>query len=232
MLKGLLSVFLQSPCPLCNRPAENIVCVYCQKQLESCQLTNPSHLWRGNLPLFAWGVYDNKLKQAIATLKYNNQSQVGILLGQWLGNAWLVNPVSKKISKLTVVPIPLHRERLKTRGFNQAETIARGFCQRTGYSLQPQGLVRVRDTETMFGLAPEQRKQNLKHAFAVGKIWQQQPPKSPILLLDDIYTTGTTVREAARVLHNRGIEVCGVAVIATPVSFKSDAAAPAKRDRP
>jgi ComF family protein len=222
MLKSLLSVFLQSPCPVCKRPAENIVCVYCQKQLESYQLTNPSHLWRGNLPLFAWGIYDNKLKQAIATLKYQNQPQVGILLGQWLANIWLGDPVGKKIGKLTVVPIPLHRERLKARGFNQAETIARGFCQRTGYSLQPQGLVRVRDTETMFGLDPEQRQQNLKHAFAVGKIWQQQPPKSPILLVDDIYTTGTTVRESARVLSKRGIKVCGVAVVAKAVSLKSD----------
>lgn len=231
MLKSLLSVFLQSPCPLCNRPAENIVCVYCQKQLESCQLTNPSHLWRGNLPLFAWGVYDNKLKQAIATLKYKNQPQVGIMLGQWLGNTWSSDPVSKKTSKLTVVPIPLHRERLNARGFNQAETIARAFCQRTGYSLQPQGLVRMRDTETMFGLDPEQRQQNLKHALAVGKIWQQ-PPKSPILLLDDIYTTGTTVKEAARVLRDRGITVCGVAVVARVPSLKSGAAAPPKRDRP
>ncbi|MBE9167175.1 ComF family protein [Pleurocapsales cyanobacterium LEGE 06147] len=230
MFKSLLSVFLQSPCPLCKRPAENIVCVYCQKQLESCQLTNPSHLWRGNLPLFAWGVYDNKLKQAIATLKYKNQPQLGMLLGQWLGNTWLSDSVSKKTRKLTVVPIPLHRERLKARGFNQAETIARSFCQRTGYSLQPQGLVRVRDTETMFGLDPERRQQNLKYAFAVGKIWQQQPPRcgstrsarSPVLLLDDIYTTGTTVEEAARVLRERGIKVCGVAVVARATSFKSD----------
>ncbi len=231
MLKSLLSVFLQSPCPLCKRPAENIVCVYCQKQLESCQLDNPSLLWRGNLPLFAWGVYDNKLKQAIATLKYQKKPQLGIILGQWLAKTWLNNPAGKKTSNLTVLPIPLHQERLKARGFNQAETLARGFCQRTGYFLQPQGLVRVRDTETMFGLDPEQRQQNLKHAFAVGEIWQQQPPRAPILLLDDIYTTGTTVKEAAKVLGKRGIEVCGVVVVARVFSLNSGAAAPAKRDR-
>lgn len=223
MFKSLLSVFLQSPCPLCKRPADNIVCVYCQKQLESCQLINPSHWWKGNLPLFAWGVYDNKLKQAIAILKYNNQPQVGLLLGHWLAHLWLGHPVSKKSNQLTVVPIPIHRERLEARGFNQAETIARGFCQRTNYSLQPQALVRVRDTGKMFGLNAEQRQQNLKHAFAVDKIWQQQPPKSPILLLDDIYTTGTTVREAARVLEKQGIKVCGVAVVAKAVSFKNSA---------
>jgi ComF family protein len=224
MLKGLLSVFLQSSCPLCKRPAENIICVYCQKQLASYQFSNPSHLWRGNLPLFAWGAYDNKLKHAIATLKYKNNSPLGILLGQWLGNVWLANSIGKKTSKLTVVPIPLHREKLKTRGFNQAEMIARGFCQRTGYSLQPQGLVRVRDTETMFGLDPEQRQKNLKQAFAVGKIWQQQLPQSPILLIDDIYTTGTTVREAAKVLGERGMNVYGIAVVARVSSFRSDRA--------
>jgi ComF family protein len=220
MLKSLLSLFLQSPCCLCQRFSETSICDRCQQQLKSFQLSSRDRLWQGTLPLFAWGRYEGQLKQALSKLKYERQSQVGTILGQWLGQAWLDSAIALDRAKLIVVPIPLHPEKLKTRGFNQAELIAQGFCQLTGYRLQANALVRVKDTPALFGLNPSQRQQNLQNVFVVGKVWQQKLPKLSVLLIDDIYTTGTTAQEAAKVLRQQGINVHGVTVIATPKFVK------------
>ena len=198
MLKSLLSLFIQSTCPLCQRQAKNIVCVYCQKKIQSHRLTNWRQKKKGNLPVFAWGQYEGELKRAIALLKYHNQPQLGLLLGQWLGQSWLNALQGRKTPQPIVIPIPLHQQKLKVRGFNQSLKIAQGFCQVTGYPLQPQGLIRVRDTEAMFSLNPQQRQQNVKNAFVVNQNWHSIPPRSSIILVDDIYTTGSTIQEAKK----------------------------------
>ncbi len=213
MLQGLASLLFQSSCPLCQRWTSNCICQYCQRQIEVCKLKNSCQLWRGDLPVFVWGCYKEQLKQTIAALKYKNNPQLGELMGYWLGKAWLDSPLHTKVKKIRVVPIPIHQKKLNHRGFNQAELIARGFCQITGYSLQPRGLERVRETQAMFGLTHEQRKQNLELAFAVGKDFQCSRSRAPVLLIDDIYTTGTTAAEAAKILRSRGITVLGIAVL-------------------
>ncbi len=212
---GLFSLFLKSNCPLCDRPAEVELCQYCQRQLLRCQLKNSSHFWEGQLPVFIWGNYDGVLKRAIAALKYDNQPQLAHLLGHYLGRTWLKSPTATRAQKLTVVPIPLHRTKLQQRGYNQAELIAQSFCEITGYKQQPLGLERIRATEAQFGLSVQEREQNLADAFVIGKRFHKQPTTSPVLLVDDIYTSGTTVRSAAETLQSQGVSVYGVVAIAT-----------------
>jgi len=212
---GILGLFLKSNCPLCDRIAEVELCEYCQRQLLRCQVANPREFWQGELPVFVWGTYGGVLKRAIAALKYEHQPQLARPLGHWLGQAWLKSPTAPRAKKLTVVPIPLHATKLQQRGYNQAELLARSFCEFTGYKEQPLGLERVRATEAQFGLSQQEREQNLADAFVIGKSLSQNPPSSAVLLVDDIYTTGATVRAAAQTLQKRGIQVYGVVAIAT-----------------
>jgi ComF family protein len=132
-----------------------------------------------------------------------------------LGQAWLKSPAATRTKKLTVVPIPLHPTKLQQRGFNQAELITRSFCEFTGYKEQPLGLERVRETKAQFGLSRQEREQNLTDAFVVSKSLLKHPSALPVLLVDDIYTTGATVRSAAQTLRRQGIEVYGLVAIAT-----------------
>jgi len=215
MLQRFLNLFLQANCPLCQRPTEKELCSYCDRQLQRCQMPHPSQFWQGELPVFAWGVYGGALKRAIAALKYENQPQLAQPLGYWLGDAWLKSSVSRKGKKLRVVPIPLHPSKLKQRGYNQAELLARSFCQFTGLTLQ-QGLERVRETEAQFSLSPTERAQNLANAFRVSPRLQHRNHTTPVLLIDDIYTTGATGLVAAQTLRQQGISVYGLLAIATP----------------
>lgn len=210
MLSQLLSVFLQSRCPFCARTSNESICQYCSAKLLSCQLKERDRRhWWGEMPVFAWGRYEGQLKKAIALMKYNNCPEIGVTLGQWLARAWLAsNPT--EFNKISVVPIPLHRYKMKERGFNQAEKIALGFCQLTGYNLSTQTLIRVKETKAMFGLNPEERTKNLQGAFRLS----QKLPKYPVLLLDDIYTRGTTLKESAKILRRDRVDVIGSVVVA------------------
>jgi predicted amidophosphoribosyltransferase len=128
MLKQLLSVFLQSPCPCCQRNTCELLCDYCLQKLTSHEFpVSDRHDWQGDLPVFAWGKYDGQLKRAIALMKYNQQPDLGRILGQLLGKAWLVSGLIKPQQQVSVIPIPLYSQKIKERGFNQAEIIAQSF---------------------------------------------------------------------------------------------------------
>jgi ComF family protein len=207
-----LNLFLKANCPLCDRTVERILCRYCLRQLQDCQFPQPACYWQGDLPLFAWGKYEGTVKQAIGKLKYDGHRSIAALYGELLAQSWQQSALIRP-TKLIVVPIPLHPEKLASRGFNQAEAIARQFCEVTGDRLDL-SLQRTRATVAQFGLSKTARQENVADAFALtaSKILK---PGSKVLLIDDIYTTGATVRSAADVLRARQIAVCGVAVVAT-----------------
>jgi len=222
LFKSFLSLWLQFPCSLCQRIAKSGLCGDCERNLRSYQLTDQNNFWRGEYPLFAWGKYDGELSRAIATLKYENHPELGILLGKWLGDSWLDSDLFKDATLPIVIPIPLHHSKLKTRGFNQAELIAKGFCQVTKYKLIADGLTRTKATQAMFGLKREQRLSNINKAFQLSDKLRQKPLRSPILIIDDIYTSGTTVKEATRTLTKHKLKVIGAATVSRGKTKKFD----------
>ncbi|BAS58699.1 hypothetical protein NIES2135_17910 [Leptolyngbya boryana NIES-2135] len=209
MLDGVLSLILQKSCPLCDRSTSTYLCASCRKRLDRDQFSDPTQFWKQRI--FAWGNYTDTLKRTIAALKYERHPELGRLLGEELGRSWLKARLHP--GKLTVIPIPMHLEKQQQRGYNQAELISRAFCQITGDAHQPKGLQRIRATEALFGLSPQAREQTLTQAFAIGKGATQN---RPVLLIDDIYTTGATARAAIQVLHRHQIRVLGIAVVAKP----------------
>jgi ComF family protein len=215
LVKSFLNLFLKSNCPLCQRPATGEFCSYCHKQLQRCQLTDPGRFWHSEQRVFVWGEYGGALKRAIAALKYDGNPQLAKPLGGWLAEAWLSFP-ELAIDNLTVVPIPLHQEKLKQRGFNQAELLAESFCELTGLPLQRHGLERVKNTQALFALTPLQRQAEMKNALSLGKDFRRRLPRDRVLLVDDIYTSGTTVKSAIQILKVSGISVYGTVALATP----------------
>lgn len=220
-IKAFLNFFLKPNCPLCYRPAEICFCSDCQTQLQDCQFS-PGLKWTRDIPVFIWGRYDGALKQAITKLKYHNLPEIAQPLGEQLGEAWL-DTAESTLSQLVVVPIPMFAAKQKKRGFNQAELIARSFCQITGLPLKVNGLTRVRNTTAQFSLSAKERQKNLKSAFSLGKDFKRRRPRGGVILVDDIFTSGATVKAAIQTLKRAKIPVAGVVALATtrqPLSVK------------
>ncbi|WP_016952475.1 ComF family protein [Anabaena sp. PCC 7108] len=220
IFKSLLNLFLQSNCPLCQRSTPSELCQYCNQQIQSCHLKKPSYLWQQPLPVFAWGIYGGSLKRAIAVMKYENHPEIGSFLGRYLGESWLLNSVETN-QKPVIIPIPLHSQKLKERGYNQAALIAKGFCQITGCQLQLNGLERIKNTKAQFGVSASEREKNLAAAFSLGTDFRRRQPEAPVLLVDDIYTTGATAKSAVYTLNQSNISVLGLAAVATTAKDRS-----------
>lgn len=214
MFNRVLNLILQRSCPLCDRSTSEPLCLDCLRRLERDRFTHPAQFWQERV--FAWGSYTDTLKRTISALKYDRHPELGTLLGEGLGRSWLNAGLHQ--GKVTVIPIPMHPEKQQQRGYNQAELISQAFCQMTGDAHQPGGLQRIRATEALFGLSPQKREQTLSQAFEIGKgIGRNRP----VLIIDDIYTTGATARAAIQVLHRHQIRVIGIAVIAKPKLMKT-----------
>jgi ComF family protein len=110
-----------------------------------------------------------------------------------------------------LVPVPLHRSRLRQRGYDQALELARPLARSLGLPVQADGLRRVRATGAQSELDARHRRDNLRGAFACDR--RRDPPRH-VALFDDVMTTGTTVAETARVLLAAGVERVDVWVVA------------------
>lgn len=99
-----------------------------------------------------------------------------------------------------VIPVPLHANRLRQRGYNQALELARPLAREYGLRLAPQGLLRIRETAPQTALSGDARRRNLRGAFAANGV----PNEAGVLLIDDVFTTGATLREAATSLRRAG----------------------------
>lgn len=218
LVSGLASVFLANPCPLCDRSCREPLCANCQRQLQRCQLVSSNLPQSTSLPIFSWGAYGGTLKQAIAALKYDGHPELAQPLGLHMGQAWLRHQRQQRSAPGTVVvPIPLHTDKQRQRGFNQADLLARWFSRVTRLPVRSQGLQRLRATTAQHSLGGRERQRNLAGAFALGPDFQRQRPAN-VLLLDDIYTTGATAKAAATVLTQQGISVIGICTLARAIA--------------
>jgi len=114
-----------------------------------------------------------------------------------------------------IVPIPLHIRRLRERGFNQALLLARTLSKRTRIPCRERTLRKIKDTPFQTVLKGRERRRNLKGAFHVDN--KMDIKGNSILLVDDVYTTGTTVNECARTLLKEGADKVAIVTLARAI---------------
>jgi ComF family protein len=138
----------------------------------------------------------NPLAAAVRALKYRRRRRLADALGALLAERY---PFS---CDALLVPVPLHVRRLRARGFNQALLLARVLGRRRGLAVAPRVLARIRPTEAQTGLPAVERRLNLRDAFVVR--YPTVVEGRPVVLVDDVLTTGATADACARVLLTAG----------------------------
>ncbi|BCM90009.1 hypothetical protein IAD21_01860 [Abditibacteriota bacterium] len=156
----------------------------------------------------AW-LYEGAPRGAIHRLKYGGKSALAARLAPVLSRTVREEDALKTIRFDCVAPVPLHARRERKRGFNQSELLARAVADELGVALG-RALERTRATPPQVGLNLKERQVNVRGAFALSPGFEL-PPNANILLVDDVFTTGATLRECATVLKRAGAgSVCAV----------------------
>lgn len=169
----------------------------------------------------AYGSYEGALRELIHLLKFDGVRPAAKVLGRMLAEsiAGLEPECGQKT--VLVIPVPLFKAKRRQREFNQSEVIARAALRLLGahFRLAPDILQRTRDTHSQIGLTSHQRRENLRGAFAVERA--QEVIGREVLLVDDVYTTGTTATECSRVLRKAGASRVWVATVARTLKLAS-----------
>jgi ComF family protein len=201
-------------CSVCGRPfldasGEDHLCAAC--------LTRMPHFVQGR----AWACYprdegtEHPLRQVVQKFKYGRKVSLGKPLGRLMAQG--CREFLSEFSIDVVIPVPLHPARLRWRGFNQSLLLARQVSRIYNVPMDAFVLYRNRETPPQTQLSEEDRRKNVRGAFAT------YPEKSlkgiNVLLVDDVYTSGATVNECSRVLTRDGAKRVYVLTLARTISL-------------
>ncbi len=228
---GLLDLLLPPACGLCltrlDPPDPDAFCPACSENIlplpsprcPRCAL--PYHPGAGNdhhcqtclqesRPVFsgvvAVGPYEGLLREAIHRFKYRNDINLDRPLARMLAD----RIISANVPVDLVLPVPLHRDRLVQRSYNQSALLAKRIARALGAAYRFDRLARIRQGAPQKEMAARERSENVKKSFAL----RQPLAGERVLLVDDVMTTGATVRECARTLLAGGAASVHVAVLA------------------
>lgn len=217
-LRGLLELVFPPACQVCRTPGSFPLCNDCRYgfrliRLPVCQkcgkpLRGPPDLvftctpCRHRRPYFAAaraaGIYDGTLREAIHALKFGRRRALAAPLGALMADRAAAD-AGLRGARL-VVPVPLHRYRMRERGFNQSELLAAKVSNHLNLPLRSDVLVRRQATEAQSGLTLEDRRGNVRGAFTVTRALA----RDKVMLVDDVISTGFTASECARALRQAG----------------------------
>lgn len=219
MLSAIVELFFPKKCVGCKKLGTyfcrncindilqgDLICPFCQKPSVGGQ-THPICLRKYGLDgLWSLGLYKGGLKEAIIQLKYKYVRELSKILIDILVEYWarfepfLLDEIKKNPQSWVVVAVPLHKYRQNWRGFNQTELLAKDLADRLGLKYAPI-LKRVSNTKPQAKLSGYDRRKNLKNVFEIS---HSLPHDVCCLIIDDVWTTGSTLKECCYVLKKAG----------------------------
>lgn len=220
-IKNLMSLIYPETCIICSNvlsTSENHMCFSCSLEMPYYDDEVESMYKK------FWGITSidsctslfiytkaNKTQSLLKTIKYKRNEDLAVILGKELGSKISTKFPKQKIDYL--LPVPLHKKKLKLRGFNQSEAIAIGIAQLLQIKVLKNTVIRIKNTRTQTRLDRVERWENVEEVFSV--INKKEISGKRIALIDDVLTTGATLGNLALLLrkyHAREIHIFTLAV--------------------
>ena len=205
-------LFFPKRCFFCKEYG-SLLCGDCQELLEIIPVHRPDNSKKHLADIYAACSYENnRVKKLLYSFKYKpfNKELAAPLAGLIAGHFEL-SEKNPDFNDPVIVSVPLAQKRLRWRGFNQAQAIARELADLWHITSEPDSLARIRETKIQAELTQSERQENIKGAFIC--LNNSKIKNKSVLLVDDVVTTGATMEECARVLSKNGAaEIIGIAV--------------------
>lgn len=195
---GHLHDALVGCCAACGAATRRLTC-------EACRGVPPLEWQLAGVVGFSAAPYAGVVGERVRRLKYHDETHWAGPLGRLLG----VRMSPRIAPHVALVPVPLHPTRLAERGFNQAALVARAAARAGNWRVFTDVLARRRDTAHQVQKGADARRKNVENAFEVTRL-----PNVPVLLVDDVATTGSTLSECVLCLRRAGAIVQGVMTVA------------------
>jgi ComF family protein len=168
---------------------------------------------------FAPFLYEEPVRRMILSLKYGDNGFAAKAAAPYM-SAVFMKKCPKTYQNYIIIPVPLCKSRLRERGYNQSELLSAEIAKNLDIPVLTNVLLRVKRTVPQKVMTPAQRTENLKNAFAAENA--NLITDKNILLVDDVYTTGATAAECARVLRKAGAKKVKTLTIATASAEQPD----------
>lgn len=215
IFSSFIDLIFPKTCIGCNsrlKDNEHILCSECEQSLDF--LTGVCEICESNKFFFDKArsifFFDNTIQNLIHNLKYNEMKGVSEYLGKY---------TKRYLSKFEpfdeidfVVPIPLHRVKKRSRGFNQSEFLTKEIAEQMNLTHIPNLILRKKFTETQTKLSRTKRQENVSDAFKLNPKFNIE--NKDILIVDDVFTTGATINSACKLLRNHNANKIYVLTIA------------------
>lgn len=206
LTQSLIELVYPTRCIGCGRLQGSLFCSYCVADIYPPDLSIPIE---GLDDYVSVGAHRTQLRDAIHALKYENLPQISDDLGFLLADAVLQNNWQYD----TLIPVPLHQDRLQKRGYNQANELAQVAAIHLECDNLPDALHRLTATAPQVGKNLQERQQNVNEAFAVSPAYASYLMGKTVILVDDVCTTGATLVACATSLRRVGVKTVYAATI-------------------
>lgn len=206
-LSNLLDYIFYRKCYICSKKCFEIsLCNDCIDNIFSnLSFYNTKKL---GVEVYAGGIYAEELLKIIRALKYHKKSEFEKILADIIVKT--IKNYNLKLEDYTICPVPIHENRLKKRRYNHMELVANSVAKELSINVNTEFIKRVKDTDPLYKLSIPDRKKTIDGAFIVTK----EVKDKNIILLDDIITSGTTIREISKLLLENGAKKV-IAITAT-----------------
>ncbi len=213
IIKKILDIIYPQVCSICGKLNSKSLCNKCENKLKAefeFQTDDYSTEFDKNFKEHHYFFkYENVIRSQILSLKFHEKSYNYRTIVYFLEKNKKSFEILKKYDIIVVVPIS--KQRLKQRGYNQSELIAKGISKIISVKIQKNIIYKIINTKPQSTLNKEQRKENVQSAYIAKNIKKAKNKK--ILIIDDIYTTGNTLNECAKVLVDNGISKNDISVL-------------------
>ena len=217
ILNDINSILVPSGCFGCNthlRKGERLLCTLCRNQLPLTEYNyndeNPfDRIFYGRVPIkksnaFLFFTENGIVKHLIHHLKYRNQEEIGAFLGDWCGTQIKERNVLHPID--LIFPVPLHKKKLKKRGYNQVSLFGKQIAHHLNTEYQEDVLIKTRNTKTQTKKDRFFRWQTNQNLYTLNKNVSLQHKN--VLIVDDVVTTGATLEACANaIIHIEGVHI-------------------------